>query len=484
MGLVTAAVILMSLTNGMCQTADPQGNKAEDRRPAYTGPGAQPDLLAQFNEASQRLARKVSPAVVQIEVTGFRPAEAGNQKVAEGSVQRERSVGAGMIVDADGYIMTNAHVVTGAQRIRVVLPARPGTLFDVSGIRDAQVLDAKVIGVEPVIDLALLKVEAHGLPALKFELKSEVQPGELVFAIGSPEGLQNSVSLGVVSSAWRQPNPDNPMVYMQTDAPMNPGNSGGPLLNVKGEVVGMNTFIFTTSGGSQGLGFAIPARILDFVYMSFRKYGYIRHIEIGAGAQTITPMMAEGLGLSQNWGVVISDVLPNGPAEAAGIKVGDVVVEVDGRGVVGLPGFAAALFLHRPDDLVQLTVLRAGQRLRFSFESTLVRDRLDQLADLEDLAKSHIGPLGVVATDLTGAVRDMLSETRIAQGVLVIAQEEGVKSAETGLLPGDIIHTLNRTEIASVEQLRAALAKLNTGDAAVLRIERKGQLQFIAFEAE
>jgi S1-C subfamily serine protease len=167
--------------------------------------------------------------------------------------------------------MTNAHVVAGAQRIRVVLPAPPGTLFEISGVRNAQVLDAKVIGSQQNMDLALLKVEASGLPCLHFNLERIPQAGELVLAIGSPEGLQNSVSMGVVSSAWRQPYPDNPMVFLQTDAPINPGNSGGPLVDVSGEVVGINTFILSNSGGNQGLGFAIPAGIVDLVDPQFAR---------------------------------------------------------------------------------------------------------------------------------------------------------------------------------------------------------------------
>ncbi|HEY4677066.1 MAG TPA: trypsin-like peptidase domain-containing protein [Candidatus Angelobacter sp.] len=204
-------------------------------------------------------------------------------------------------------------------------------------------LNAKVIGLQKETDLALLKVEAKDLPTLRFRLDRPPQTGELVFAIGSPEGLQNSVSMGVISSTWRQTDPDDPMVYLQTDAPINPGNSGGPLVDVTGAVLGLNTFILSSGRGSEGLGFAIPARIVDFVYQGLRKYGHVNRIEIGAVVQPITPTISTGLGLAQNWGVIISDVVPLGPAYAAGIKAGDVVAAMDGRPVLTLNAFAAAL---------------------------------------------------------------------------------------------------------------------------------------------
>jgi serine protease Do len=441
-------------------------------------------MLAQFSESLQQLVAKVSPAVVQIEVSGFRPAVEDNRKGVNQSVMvREDTIGAGVIVDSDGYIMTNAHVVAGAQRIRVILPAPAATLFEVSGVRKAQVLDAEIIGSQPTMDLALLKVKASGLPCLHFDLKRIPQTGELVFAIGSPEGLQNSVSMGVVSSAWRQPYPDNPMVFLQTDAPINPGNSGGPLVDVKGAVVGINTFILSSSGGNQGLGFAIPAGIVDFVYHSLRDYGYVRHIEIGALAQTITPTLAEGLGLEQNWGVIISDIVPGGPADAAGIHPGDIVTCIDDQPVQGLPGFVAALYQHLADRDVRISVLRGTQKLSFSVASVLVRDRSEQLVEVADPVKSQIGRLGILAVDLDDQVRSLLP-ARLGTGVVVAGREQGADSVDTGLLPGDIIHSLNRTFIVSLEQLRTAVSHLRIGDPVVLQIERTGQFQYLAFQME
>ncbi len=470
------------LANGVCQepTAKPAlevpgGHQVASRVPA--------DMLAQLSGSLQQLARKVSPAVVQIEVSGFGPAEEGDRKDTP-LIVRQHAIGAGVIVDPDGYIMTNAHVVEGAQRIRVVLPLPPANSFDRLGAGKARVLDAKAIGLQKETDLALLKVEASNLPTVRFNLDRPPQAGELVFAFGSPEGLENSVTMGVISSAWRQPHHHSPMVYLQTDAPINPGNSGGPLVDVTGAVVGLNTFILTSGGGSEGLGFAIPARIVDFVYQNLRKYGHVHHVEIGVVAQTITPTMAEGLGLAQDWGVVISDVIPNGPADAAGIKPGDLILAVNGHPMLGLPRFAAALFLHPPDQVMKLDVLRGTEKLSFNVAAVLPRDRMDQLADVANPLKSHIGPLGIWGLNLDDDLRSLLPDVRMGTGVIVVGQAPGFNSVNTGLRAGDVIHSLNRTPVASVEQLKSAVAQLRPGDAAVLRIERQGQFQYLAFEME
>ena len=483
MHLVMVAVCAATLlVTGVCQqpTVKPAAESRGSHQVVSRFPG---DTLAQLNDSLQQLASKVSPAVVQIEVTGFGPANSSDHREAS-FIVRQHAIGAGVIVDPDGYIMTNAHVVEGAQRIRVTLWLPPTTLDDVSNSGDIQVLNAKVIGLQRETDLALLKVEASHLPALHFRLDRAPQVGELVFAIGSPEGLQNSVSMGVISSAWRQPDPDAPMVYLQTDAPINPGNSGGPLVDVTGAVVGLNTFILSASRGSEGLGFAIPARIVDFVYQGLKKYGHVSRTEIGAVAQTVTPMIAQGLGLTQNWGVVIADVFPYGPADVAGIKRGDLLLAIDGRPMLTLTAFAAALYQHPPDEALKIDVLRGTKKLSFNVPGILARDRMDQLADVADPAKCRIEPLGIMGLDVDDHLRSLLPGVRIDSGVIVIAQAPGFGSVDTGLQPGDVIHSLNRTTVESLEQLRSAVAQLKTGNAVVLQIERRGQFQYLAFEIE
>src|ERR1700678_471814 len=279
--------------------------------------------LAQFNDALETLAAKVSPAVVQILVTGYGPLHEQNRSETA-LIVRQHAVGSGVIVDPSGYIMTNAHVVEGAQRIRVALPL-PGDSGRAVPVGRRHIIEARLIGVHKDTDLALLKIDEKDLPTLPLLVQPRARVGQLVFAIGSPEGLQNSVTLGVVSAVARQPDPKKPLTYIQTDAPINPGNSGGPLVDMNGSVVGINTFILSEGGGSEGLGFAIPARIVDFVYHSLRKYGHVHRTEIGAVAQEITPTLADGLHLAQHWGVIVADVKPDGPAAAAGLLVQDIV---------------------------------------------------------------------------------------------------------------------------------------------------------------
>lgn len=437
------------------------------------------NMLAQLDDSLKQLVNKISPAVVQIEVSGFGPSEKSDRKDTA-LIVRQHGIGSGVIVTPDGYIMTNAHVIEGAQRVRVVTTVLPKDLSDVSSAGKT-VMNAKVVGVHKESDLALLKVEAKNLPTLPFRLDRTAQPGQLVFAIGSPEGLESSATMGVVSAALRQPDPDSPMVYLQTDAPINPGNSGGPLVDVSGAVVGLNTFILSSNGSNQGLGFAIPARIVDFVYQSLRQYGQVRHVEIGALAQSITPTMARGLELTQNWGVMITDVVPRGPADVAGIRPEDVVLSVDGQPVLGLTGFAAALYQHRPDQAVKVVILRGTKKLALELPAVMARDRMDQLADVADPVKNHIGPLGILAVDFDDK---LVADARVGAGVIVIGAAKGFNSVDTGLQPGDVIHSIDHLTIGSVEQLKSAVAQLKPGNAAVLQIERHGQMQYLAFEME
>jgi serine protease Do len=240
----------------------------------------------------------------------------------------------------------------------------------------------------------------------------------------------------------------------------------------------------STSGGSDGLGFAIPARIVDFVYHSLRKYGYVPHVEIGVVAQTISPAMADGLGLAQSWGVVIADVLPRGPADAAGMRPGDVVQAVDGNPTLSLIGFTAALYQHPSYQVLRVDVLRGTENLSFRVSGFPVRDRTERLAALTDPMKGRVDRLGVLSLDIDDNVRSALPDMRVADGVLVLERAWGIDSVETGLKAGDVIQSLNRTPIESIDQLKSAVAGLKRGDSVVLRIERMGRFQFLAFEME
>src|SRR5579862_4071575 len=468
--LVIAVFILFSFTSQLV-SQQPSGSKQADAKPAEANSSDSATSfrsLVEFNNALEALAAKVSPAVVQILVTGFAPIHEEN-RTQTALIVRQQALGSGVIVDPSGYIMTNAHVVEGAQRIRVALPI-PGDSGRAVPVGKRHILEAKLIGVHKDTDLALLKIDENDLPTLPLLSQQRARVGQLVFAIGSPEGLQNSVTMGVVSAVSRQADPQKPLTYVQTDAPINPGNSGGPLVDMNGAVVGINTFILSQGGGSEGLGFAIPARIVEFVYQSLRKYGHVHKVEIGAVAQEITPTMAEGLRLSQRWGVIIADVNPDGPAAAAGLKVQDIVLTADDRRIETLPQLSSALYLHRLDKVLKLEILRGEDRQTLYIPAIEQHDPMDQLFDRADPDKSLIPRLGILGVDLTPDLRSQVGTLRINSGVIVLGRAADLITPETGLQTGDVIHALNRAPVLSVEDLRAAIRSLKTGEAVVLQV--------------
>jgi serine protease Do len=463
------------------ETAKPDIDKA---KAIGTRPAEPPAVLQQLNSAIEQLTARISPAVVQILVTGYGALEENNRGQTA-LITREQAIGSGVILDPDGYIMTNAHVVEGAERIHVALPMPSVDFPDrMAPVGKQRIVEARLIGLHRETDLALLKVEQTGLPTLSLGSHRPVHQGQLVFALGSPEGLENSVTMGVVSSVARQADPSRPMVYIQTDAPINPGNSGGPLVDTDGYVVGINTFILSAAGGSEGLGFAIPARIVRFVYESLRKYGHVHRIEVKAGAQTITDTLAKGLGLAQNWGVVIDDVIPGGPADAAGLKIGDIVVRADGRLIGTLPAFTGALYLHPLDEVLKLEVLRGTERKTLFIAALEMKDPMDALPDLANSRENLVSRLGILALTLDDQLRSMLDTLRNPSGVVVVARVANFMSSATGLQTGDVIHSVNQTSIDSLSTLRAALREIKPHDPVVLQVERGGGLKWLAFEME
>jgi len=442
-----------------------------------------PESLVQLNSALEGLAAKVSQGVVQILVTGYGPLEE-NGRTDTALIARQRAIGSGVIVDPSGYVITNAHVVEGAQRIRVVLPvpASDSAVLEPEGKR--RILNARLIGAHQESDLALLKIDAQDLPTLQLGTNRRVRQGQLVFAVGSPEGLQGTVTMGVVSSVARQADPNKAMVYIQTDAPINPGNSGGPLVDVDGYVVGINTFIVSGSGGSEGLGFAIPARVVRFVYESLRKYGHVHRSEVEAGAQTITPSLAAALGLKRSWGVLISDVTPGGPAEAAGLKIGDIVLAADDRPIDTLPGFTGALYLHPIDQVLKLEVLRDSGKKTLFIPVLQEKHDVDQLLDLAHAENNLVTPLAILALTLDEKVSGMIPDLRIKSGVVVLGKAADLLGPNVGLTTGDIIHSVNNRPVDTVDNLRSALSQLKSGDAVALQVERGGKLQYVSFDLD
>src|SRR5579859_6803204 len=472
-------------TGALAQTSQkpPVPTPAQKAATAEAKPAEVPNVLVQLNGALENLAARVSPAVVQILVTGFGPLREEDRSQTS-FIVRQHAVGSGVIVDSNGYIMTNAHVVEGAQTIRVALPLPMGDSGGQVPIGKRRILEARLLGQHKETDLALLKIDETDLPTLPLLSQQRPHVGQLVFAIGSPEGLQNSVTMGVISALARQPDPSKQLTYLQTDAPINPGNSGGPLVDMNGGVLGINTFILSQGGGSEGLGFAIPARVVEFVYRSLRTHGHVHRVEIGAGAQEITPTLADGLHLSQHWGVVVDDVTPDGPAAAAGLQVQDIILTADGRRIETLTSFSAAMYLHRLDQLVKLEILRGKERKILYVPAIENRDHMDQLLDQVNRENSLISRLGVLAIDITPELRPQLGSLRIPSGVIVVGRAADLLMADTGLQAGDVIHSVNGAAVDSMDVLRAALDALKTGDPVVMQVERDGGLMYVSFEIE
>jgi serine protease Do len=443
-----------------------------------------PDFLHQFSDSLEEVSRKVSPTVVQIVVTRYGPIEKDGQSTAA-LIGRQRVTGSGVIIDPEGYIITNAHVVSGAQKIQVLLTSPATTGSPVSVLRSSsRFLNAKIVGVDKQIDIALIKVEATELPTLSFAEYQRIRQGEVVLAFGSPEGLENTVTMGVISSVARQALSDHPMVYIQTDAPINPGNSGGPLVDVDGKVVGLNTFILTEGGGSEGIGFAIPSSMVNHVYQQLKQFGHVHRKVVGATVQPITLGLAEALNLPRDHGIIIGDILPGGPAEAAGLKIQDIVLSVDGRPMQSLPQFQFFLLLHDRGDKLKMEVLRGNERLSLEIPVMERRDEEDQLADLVNPEKDLIPRLGILGVTIDEKITRMLENPRINTGVVVAALTESIGAREIGLATGDIIHSVNGVPVQSVETLHDALDRVKSGSAVALQVERNGQLQFVDFEMQ
>lgn len=442
-----------------------------------------PDALHQFNDSVEALVQRVAPSVVQIVVTGYGASQDTEQGQTSVVIGKQRSIGSGVIVDPEGYIVTNAHVVKGAVKIDVIVPsaAPEGNMSVLSQLGREQTYDARVVGVARLIDLAVIKIEAHNLPALSIHRPTPPKQGEIVFAFGSPEGLRNSVTMGVVSAAARQPDPDSPLVYIQTDTPINPGNSGGPLVDPDGELVGINTFILTSSGGSQGLGFAIPAGVVAFAYPQLVKYGHIHQPEIGAILQTITPELAAGLHLQRDFGVIVSDVVPGGPADGAGLRTQDIILSLDGRPADNLPLFTRSLYMHASGEQVRLEVLRGSNRTELRVSLAERPHKVDSLTDVVDPVKNLVPRLGILGMEISVDLAHSLPDLRIPTGVIVVAKTLGAGTGEVPLQTGDVIHGLNGATITSLTDLREGMAKFSPGDAVALLIERSGQIIYVSF---
>src|ERR1700722_11311713 len=379
--LISALLCIAASLPALCQTS-PESADTSTTRPA---------ILQEYDQALDQVAEKAMHSVVEIEVTGFGKPE-NNDGQDQGTLQRQRAIGSGVIVDPDGYIVTNNHVVAGALRIRVIVA--PTTVELITGhtqlANQQRVYDAKLIGTNRYADLAVIKIEAHGLPATPLPELFHLRLGQTVIAIGSPQGLDHTITKGIVSAVGRQPELDRPMAYVQTDAPINPGNSGGPLIDRDGNLIGITTFIYPSGGGSEGLVFAIPELVVRFVYLELKARGFVPSVTIGAHAQTITPDLAAGLKLSQDHGVIFSDIDAGGPAATAGLQPKDIVELIDGVPIDSFPKYTAFLYIHKRGTPLHMEVLRDGKPVSLSLTPIDTLPTVDSLSDLTNPKKDLI----------------------------------------------------------------------------------------------
>jgi serine protease Do len=442
--------------------------------------------LTSLSTEIKSLTQTVSPAVVQIYTSSF-GALMGSLPQGAALFGKQQATGSGIILDSGGYFLTNNHVVAGAKRVQVRLsPQALGVSAGTSILETGgDIVGAQVIGVDKETDLAVLKINKTDLPFLTLGDSDEVFQGQLVFAFGSPMGLTNSVSFGVVSTVARQLERDNPMIYIQSDVAVNPGNSGGPLVNSRGEVIGINTLIFTQSGGSEGLSFSAPSNIAKNVFNQIRATGRVKRGVIGVNPQTLNPWLAKPLGIETMWGVILGDVFPNGPAAAAGLHVGDIIVSLDGKAMENSRQFEVNIYNKQIGGKVSLEVVRDGKRFTKEVE---VAERIEpdyRFFEMITAERNLVKKLGILALDLDKDTTRLLPfKPRKTEGVIVAALAVDVSLLGEHFMPGDVIYTLNGQPVKGLRSLKNLVKELEFGAAAAFHLERGGMLRYLIMQVD
>ncbi|MCC6073596.1 DegQ family serine endoprotease [Pseudomonas sp. GCM10022188] len=382
--------------------------------------------------------------------------------------QREaQSLGSGFIISADGYVLTNNHVVADADEIVVRLS-------------DRSELPAKLVGADPRTDVALLKVEGSNLPTVQLGKSDALKVGEWVVAIGSPFGFDHSVTAGIVSAKGRSLPDENYVPFIQTDVAINPGNSGGPLFNLGGEVVGINSQIFTRSGGFMGLSFAIPIDVAMNVAEQLKSEGKVSRGWLGVVIQEVNKDLAETFGLDKPAGALVAQVLENGPAAKGGLQVGDVILSLDGQPIqvsADLPHLVGTL---KPGTEVTLDVVRNGERKKLELAvGALPEDGEAVAAAGKKGAERSSNRLGVTVVDLAA---DQKQALELNGGALIREVQDGGPAALIGLRPGDVITHLNNESIDSAKTFSKVAEALPKNRSVSMRVLRQGRASFITFK--
>ena len=468
----------------------PHAVSAATPPPAPTAPLPADDVsaLTALDHAMETLTARVTPAVVNVAVTSrVKPSRTNGQGTMDNdqdpfgqffgrqfgfqfpqAPQRpriERGIGSGFVLSPDGYIVTNNHVVQGATEISVTFSNR-------------HVMTAKVIGTDPLTDLAVIKVDASNLPSLPWGNSTQLHPGQTVLAFGNPLGYRFSVTSGIVSGLNR-PNPEadprKPGEFIQTDAAINPGNSGGPLVDARGEVMGINTFLISETGGFSGLGFAVPAQIAKPIVDELIKNGKVEHARIGITIGDVTPANAKFFGLKSDTGAVISQVDPDSPGAKAGLKVGDVITAINGQNVEDAGQAQVLITSMRPGTRVTVQILRNGQ-------SMTVPVTLEAMSssDTEQTASDEQGKprWGMGLTDISPDVRQQMQIPSDVHGAVVARVEPGSPADNAQLQQGDVILSVNRKDTPNADAVKNALAAVPKGQDVLLLVWSNGGNSF------
>lgn len=464
--LRTSQLVLALVTAGVIGGAGASFVQTRTSHATPAGPvAAQPALAPVALPDFSAITERYGPAVVNISVTGTtRTANEGNRDPMQEFFRRfqqggrggpapempTRGQGSGFIVSADGTILTNAHVVRDAREVTVKLT-------------DRREFRARVLGADPKTDVAVLKIDAKDLPVVALGKPSDLRVGEWVAAIGSPYGFENTVTVGVVSAKGRSLPDDSYVPFIQTDVAVNPGNSGGPLFNARGEVVGINSQIYSQTGGYQGLSFAIPIDVAGKIRDQLVAHGKVEHAQLGVALQPLNQALAQSFGLDKPEGALVASVGKGSAADKAGLQPGDVIRGINGQRIVGSGDLPAFIGLASPGDTVKLDVWRKGSAVSLTARLGGMQDKARPQAARGDSAPQ--GKLGLALRPLQPGEK---REAGVADGLLV--QDAAGAAAEAGVEAGDLLLAINGTPATSVEQVRAMVAR--SGKTVALLIQR------------
>ncbi len=473
MGMLMGALVFGSWNNPVTTFAHEKG----DQRPVVT---TNPPNF--HNGGFADIAKHVTPAVVNITVSkqaavpmsglpfdpmkeffGAPGAPGFPPRHDQGPMPDLQGAGSGVIVSSDGYVLTNNHVVEDAKEITVTLP-------------DKREFSGTVVGLDPQTDLAVIKVEAIGLPYVSWGDSSALQVGEYVLAVGNPFGLNSTVTLGIVSALGRGGMGITQYEdFIQTDAAINPGNSGGALVNTKGELVGINTAIFSRSGGYQGVGFAVPTKLAKPVYTSLVKSGTVVRGFLGVGIQAVTPDLADSFHLDKAQGALVTNVLPGSPADQAGIQRGDVIVEYEGQVVEDPRALQGQVVGTVVGNAISMAVMREGKKITLR---PVIREQHEPTKVAQTSPMKQDGPFaGVAVQDLDGRMAQQLGIAEEVSGVVVVEVTPGSYAERAGLAQGDVISEINRKPVRSEKDFVQVVSHLEKQKDALIFIHRgKGAL--------